>query len=547
MIQPNTIIHLLKGVYFDADYANTVRFRTEQEQTNSMLSKNKITLNNYTYQRVSKNKIRIDKTMEEVIDYNYMMFKNTSYENKWFYAFIVNVEYINDRTTELTYMIDVIQTWFLFNCVVEECFVEREHSLTDNIGDSITAEPVEIGEYIFDGYSKLSTDFDFMSVIMAITDTDDFGVYKYDNNICGSKLYCYPVDATTIIQAKLANYIQQPEAVTAMYLCPTKIINETDIESTSVIKNNAKGVENYYTKEPITGTETFGNYRPRNKKLYTYPYNFLHIDNANGNSLALRYEFFENLTPEFNMWSNFTYPPSINIAPHNYKKQGDTTIGNRTETLTINNYPMCSWSNDAYKNWLSTEVVPIAISAIHPLAQILGGGVQTIAGIGALGASATGGVANPMMISEAASMISGGLSSASNGGQSLSNLIANTLIANYKASIKADVLRGSSSIGNANIASNENIFHYARCHVTEEYAKIIDSYFNKFGYSCNKVKVPNFSSRPYWNYVKTIGAEVFGDLPNIYLNQIKAILDRGITFWHIDGTIGNYSLDNSPQ
>lgn len=546
MIQPNTIIHLLKGVYFDIDYTNTRDYSTRQEQTEAMLSKNKVTLNNYTYQRVSKNKIRISKNIEEVIDYNYMMFKNTNYENKWFYAFVVNAEYINDNTTEITYKIDVIQTWFLFDCVIEDSFIEREHTETDNIGDSITAEPLEVGEYIFDGYTKLSTDFDFMSVIMAITDTDDFGVYQYDNNICGSKLYCYPAIAPSIIQSKLANYIQRPEAVTSMYLCPTAIVNNANIDENSCIKDGSKGVEAYYTKEPLVGNESFDGYVPRNKKLYTYPYNFLHVDNANGNSLALRYEFFENLTPEFNMWSNFTYPPSLNIAPHNYKNQGNTSIGKRTETLTINNYPMCSWSNDAYKNWLSTEVVPIAISAIQPVAQMLGGGIQTVAGIGMLGASATGGVANPAMVADATSNIMGGLDRTAHGGQSLKNVIANALIANYRASIKADVLRGSSNIGNANIASNENIFHYARCHVTKEYARIIDNYFNRFGYACNRIKVPNIKTRPYWNYLKTIGAEVFGDIPNIYLNEIKAILDSGITFWHNEGTIGNYSLNNSP-
>ena len=35
------------------------------------------------------------------IQYNYCMYKNDSYKDKWFYAFITDIKYINDGMSEL--------------------------------------------------------------------------------------------------------------------------------------------------------------------------------------------------------------------------------------------------------------------------------------------------------------------------------------------------------------------------------------------------------------------------------------------------------------
>ena len=40
-----------------------------------------------------------------------------------------------------------MQTWF-FDYTLKESFVEREHSLTDNVGDNVITENIELGEYV---------------------------------------------------------------------------------------------------------------------------------------------------------------------------------------------------------------------------------------------------------------------------------------------------------------------------------------------------------------------------------------------------------------
>ena len=75
---------------------------------------------------------------------------------------------------------------------------------------------------------------------------------------------------------------------------------------------------------------------------------------------------------------------------------------------------------------------------------------------------------------------------------------------------------------------------------------MIDDYFNMYGYAVKRVKHPNFSSRPHWNYVKTVGCYLIGDVPADDAKKLCSIYDHGITFWKNGDEIGNYSLDNSP-
>ena len=49
--------------------------------------------------------------VEALYNCNYLAFQNASFGGKWFYAFIDSVEYVNNVTSEVTYTIDVMQTW----------------------------------------------------------------------------------------------------------------------------------------------------------------------------------------------------------------------------------------------------------------------------------------------------------------------------------------------------------------------------------------------------------------------------------------------------
>lgn len=94
------------------------------------------------------------------------MYKNEAYTNKWFYAYIINMEYVNDNMTLITIQTDVFQTW-QFDIVYKRMFVEREHVNNDTIGLHTVPEGLEHGEYIINEFEHDNTLNDLSFIVFA--------------------------------------------------------------------------------------------------------------------------------------------------------------------------------------------------------------------------------------------------------------------------------------------------------------------------------------------------------------------------------------------
>lgn len=161
-IIPNSDIWILKGINLEPSYTHSLYNTTlNGDDANKSASRNlqfqtfcsvasghlKYHLTNYSYLRKNRNSIRLKKKIQDLYDCNYLVFKNTSYENRYFYAFITDLDYVNDNTTEISYQIDVLQTWW-FDVTYNECFVERNHTATDVRGENTIPEPVSCNDYV---------------------------------------------------------------------------------------------------------------------------------------------------------------------------------------------------------------------------------------------------------------------------------------------------------------------------------------------------------------------------------------------------------------
>lgn len=536
-IEPNTNIRLLHNVPIDNSYEHELYFASQTEQVNYFSGMTKYTLPQNTYQRVQRGIARVGLKADSIYDCNYMMFQNTNYGNKWFYAFINNVEFVNNVTAEIQFEIDVIQTWW-FDMTMEQCLVEREHVNDDTIGENLLPEPVSLGEYVFNDYKEIDHDFSYMAVVIGVVNikkksgltdaekdlpnvkkwledklTENVVVSdgnRYDGVYSGAKLYAYDSTDVDGINDFIGQFADAPDSVVCMYVCPTVLINgKTDIDKGGVtIDYGASGFGKYITLPQITTSTDIGGYhpyRPRNNKLYTYPYNFYHIDNSNGSELNLRYEFFDNLTPVVAINGTLSQPVQLMLRPCSYKGMTKyTELGGyhslKTETLTIDNYPMCSWNTDAFKAWLAQSCVPISI--------------------GLLGSLGTG----------SGAITAGGVTSA--------------LQQTYSASIAADIMKGNFNNGGANVAHGEQNFYGGRCSVSEEYARYIDDFFDRYGYCVNTLKIPDVAIRPSYTYVKTNGFTAKGSVPADDMKKIASVFNNGCTFWKNHSEVGNYELSN---
>ena len=79
----------------------------------------------------------------------------------------------------------------------------------------------------------------------------------------------------------------------------------------------------------------------------------------------------------------------------------------------------------------------------------------------------------------------------------------------------------------------------------EDTSKCIDDYFSMYGYKTNRVKIPNITGRPNWNYVQTAGFNATGLVPATDMVKIKQMFNKGVTFWHSGVNVGNYALANA--
>lgn len=504
-IAPNTNIRVLHNCPLDPTYDHTLYFSSVSAQTSYFQGLTKYSFPEQTYQRVQRGRMRVERKAEDLYDCNYLMFQNASFGSKWFYAFITGVEYINNITSEITFQIDVMQTWF-FDYTLDQCFVEREHSATDNIGDNLVPENLELGDYVSDDFDSTGQ-LGAKSIVVAATfdsDYTDVGGAYYSNLFSGLYFNVFPNSASGAAQAEefILNAGSKSEGIVAVFVMPTAMVTGV-VEPPKV-----------YTITKTKSLSNIGGFSPKNNKLFTYPFNFLYVTDMQGTGTAFPYEYFSTPACTFTLTGDMSCNPSCILAPNSYKG----VSVNYDEKMTLSGFPQLAYTTDTFKAWIAQNASSLPISALGQAMNV--GIVESLISAGA--------VSNPM-----------------GAGLTASLAVANAVAQVTRAAVQPNQSHGGG--GSATLAAiNLLDFGFMHKHIRPEFARIIDDYFNMYGYATHRVKAPNRSSRPHWNYVKTIGCVITGSVPADDIKQICDIYNAGITFWKNGNNVGNYSLDNSP-
>lgn len=488
-LSPNTAVKLLKGVPLDSSYKDTLDFSSVSSQISYFTSKAKFAFNNLSPIRL-QNAIRVPVVADKLYDCNYIMFQNANFGSKWFYAFVNRIEFINVNMSYVYFDIDVIQTWW-FDITIKPSFVEREHIQHDTVGSNLVPENLELGEYVsadFDGTNLLGEKViviaaTFDSTMTNVTGGTYSGIYSglyytvYDN---------YAAVNDFIEKATTAN---KSDGIVSIFMMPRNFVGD--------IGSSAK---TYDITKPMK-LDNINGYVPRNKKLFTHPFNFLYVTNLQGNSVEFKYEYFDAISCTFGLAGDMSCNPQIFLYPQNYKG----VPANYNEKMVLDGYPQCSYSTDSFKAWLAQNGSTTAVSTLGTAL--------------AMSASAT-----PMGAFMAASSIATTL------GQTV---------------IRASQPRQShgASGGSALFAAGLKDFAFMHMSIRKEFAEIIDGYFDMYGYATHKVKVPNITGRPSWNYVKTQESKIVGSVPFEDIEKIRSIFNSGVTFWHGDW-VGDYGRGN---
>ena len=146
MIAPTSQVELIRNVDITKQYRNTFSFADLSAQSTFFLTKPRRLFSEFQYVRKEK-VLRVRGKYDELLVYNYLRFKNSDFGDKWFYAFVNDMKYLSDEVTEITFEIDVIQTW-LFDMDIKTSFIEREHVDDDTFGKHLVLENLDVGEYV---------------------------------------------------------------------------------------------------------------------------------------------------------------------------------------------------------------------------------------------------------------------------------------------------------------------------------------------------------------------------------------------------------------
>lgn len=555
-ILPNTKIRLIKNCPLDKSQENTIYFTSEAaQQTYFLTTLNGFLFEQNTYQRVNKNSLRVQMNAEALYNCNYLAFQNTSFGSKWFYAFIDKIEYINNVTSEVTYTLDVMQTWH-FQYELEQCFVEREHSVTDAIGANIVDEKLDTGEYIYDYYDEpidISKNKGApWSVAMFSTmyyDEDDQEykkVYGYYGNDVVSGLKPVFFANTYNGSQDLINWVRDLPLFVSDTFVSGVIVPDIMKDNTSPATGNRELLF------PVQKTLMRSDGTPvKNNKCLTFPYCFIYATNYQGKSATYKYEYFTHTSTvdnkeyvRFILLGEVSPNPILYIAPTYYKLPYGSPLNlltNDDEALELTGFPQVSWNIDAFKAWVAQNASSVTIAGLAASYASANAFEGAISGGGAhlakTGVHSVGGA------SELGSNVVGGIATAA--------LVYNCLNGLTKL-VMPPQSRGNMS-GTSQYSSGRMTFGFMNKHITPEFATIIDDYFTMFGYATNKVKVPNRIARPEWNYVKTIGCKINGinagngGLPADDADEIESIYNKGVRFWTNPAHIGDYSYNNAPS
>lgn len=311
-------------------------------------------------------------------------------------------------------------------------------------------------------------------------------------------------------------------------------------------------------------------------KLLMYPYTLIELTDMQGNTATLKPQNFDSKSLSFDIMGCISSQPKTAIYPHDYL--GNTTgsvkdftggiinnnicdipivddytasymQANRNSIATTNKYALDNAHRGVYQNNAINRLNNYTIDKQQKYAEydVYAGALSN-----ALSLNLGGALKSTYDAVKQYDMLEGKRTS-----MNLNNEFANrNLMVNAEQQIGLtqakiedinNIPATVSNLGNNTMFDTgyKNMHFYVMIKtIRDEYAEQITNYFKMFGYKVNKLEIPNTKSRESYNYIKTVDANIIGNIPANDLSAIKGIFDKGVTIWHTD-QVGDYSLTNN--
>lgn len=556
------------------DYQNTIHFSSNAERDKYFLEENHFSSRDY--KNIPFNFVRDRSTVnmeqlswEQAQGINYCTFKS-DFESRRYYAFVNQIEYVNNKVTRLYLVIDVLMTYTQGNVLANvgnNVFVERQHLPRNrynmllpylrNNDDVIKAS----NKYYRANYIELFGE-NYVLFQSSADLSKEFGTKKepnldsakgtiYDKIASPVNLYVMEYDSFITFMDKMSKFPWITQNFQKIQMIPQKFIDSNDLESVTN-KEDIEGLmqlkKGGRSNEWMLGGlgvsfEQLQNWvginEPHLKHLVRNEYFTIECYDWGGGSMLLDAgKISESTGIEFRTRSIIGYHNEVRVYPVDYNSDPieEPIVSNQGNILVDTG------------SFLNTSLV------FNDFAE-----VPILIDNGILGQSQQ---ANKMANSER-QLVGNRMKNIATGSDIkskfydsasiLSNLSPTSLFskfndeydfyqqqqAEYKDLALQPPSTTSSNMGNAFQIANTINGITMKIGVPSEYDVYnIVNYYARMGFEVNQqsTRPENLDTWTVCNYLRMRGTYTLHGIDPALMNQLKALLESGVRFWHNDGT-----------
>lgn len=587
-----TEVHLLANVPFNSSYENVRLFDNKTIQQTFFRSFIKYSRDNFTYQRATSNSFTTNLTYEQAITCNYIMFRNTGVDDKWYYAFISNVVHLSPNSTRIYYNLDVFQT-FYFDLTFKNSFIERRHGIRYQQNGLPYTRTLEEGldygsEYAMNStYQGWENERVMYIIIVSAVDLLSTDANKYGGTRINGIQSPYFYYIIPYVINSVGNATVNGTAVSRLDEIYTQIVtneslvgkvvniyftiytgirfnqsssNQDSFTATGVTVGTGNGLTlakvnnnvNLTTLDIDLGLKYEDLTQYDESKLLMYPYTYAELIDFNGHSFPIKLEYIGgNNVPNTNLIIRIL--PSLGVnhklsyVVRNYNTPNTTftsplpyygLIDNAPNDLPIIDDYTAAYiqgNKNTIETRLSQSLENTNISRTRNIQDFVFNQGRNLV------SAFTGNVLGALT-----GNVSQSIQATRNNEDLTRNYNQQIESVNAKLADIANIPPTISQMGGDvvfNVQNNLCGFFVIKHTIHPEYVTILTQYFNRYGYKLNRTVPMILHSRQYWDYIKTIGCNIYGNVPEPFLQQIRSIFDNGVTLWHTDD-IGNFDLNN---
>ena len=536
---PNTDIYLINAPLTIGD-GRQIDFASATAQANYFAGLPHLFVEDATYQR-REGKLRVPYFREDLNNYNYLMYRNSN--GKRIFAYITDMEYLNDECTAISFVVDYFQTW-LFQMNLRPCLVIREHTATDLPYEHTVPENLDAGIPI-EVYRQKATPVSMNAATAAEFDANFRVMFcftqevsqlhqtatPYPQKFLGGMpagVYYYAVgraDVQTVVD--IINQHGLADAIVCAYTVPIAALDwETFNTSPYVYIPSDLSIADVSVYPPTGWTIPHGSgvTTIKNRKCLSYPFHYYKLTTFSGKTVDLKTELFYGVSSGDPMKFATVFSGQVGaqmlVCPKKYANLGSGATADAADgksfaySVEYTDFPQVPTTSDVFKNYAALNASKIGMEKAGIFID----------------------AAKSMVKADSAVQF---LEGAAGGAFALAQMQANF---NDMQRIP-DRIQGTPGGSTLQQAHGAGVF-LCEMSTRPEYMRQIDDYFTMFGYKVNRLKTPSFKTRPHWNYLQTANADVGGDIPAADAEELQKIFNAGLTVWHYASEFGTYDADN---